>query len=219
MIHTTTTVCQHPYLLNGVEEDVIDSLADSKETTRMNRLVADSGKFILLDKLLPKLRSGGHRVLIFSQMTKVLDLIEDYLVYKRYGYERIDGTITGMARQSAIDRFTQKNSKSWLFLLSTKSGGTGLNLQAADTIIIFDSDWNPQNGKLHTMCNKLAKECESYKNTTTNNDNHNACNAFHFSALRSPLSASTSTNRYSSSSKGTPYWPNQERESVSFNCA
>ena len=137
-------VCQHCYLLNGVEDRIYGD-EEPTEAEWVRRMVADSGKMIFLDKFLPYLQRNGHRVLIFSQMTKMLDLIEEYLAFKQHGYERIDGAITGVARQRAIDRFNAPSSSKWIFLLSTKSGGTGLNLQSADTIVIFDSDWNPQN--------------------------------------------------------------------------
>ena len=108
-------------------------------------MVEHSGKFVLLKKMLDKLREEGRRVLLFSQMTRLLDLVEDAMRHWQFTFERIDGGITGNARQAAIDRFCRPNSDRFVFLLSTKAGGLGLNLQVADTIIIFDSDWNPQN--------------------------------------------------------------------------
>ena len=100
---------------------------------------------VLLEKLLPKLKAGGHRVLIFSQMVKMLDILEDYLIRRQYPYERIDGRIRGNLRQAAIDRYCRPDSDRFVFLLCTKAGGLGINLVAADTCIIYDSDWNPQN--------------------------------------------------------------------------
>lgn len=78
-------------------------------------------------------------------MTKMLDILEDYLDYEQYRYERIDGAITGQQRQDAIDRFNSTESQSFVFLLSTRAGGLGINLATADTVIIYDSDWNPHN--------------------------------------------------------------------------
>eukprot|EP00624_Nannochloropsis_granulata_P004847 evm.model.NODE_343_length_10043_cov_29.451559.3 len=106
-------------------------------------LVASSGKMVLVDKLLPKLRREGHKVLIFSQMIKVLDLLEEFCERRGFPVERLDGRVTGNQRQQAIDRFNTE-ANSFVFLLSTRAGGVGINLTAADTVIIFDSDWNPQ---------------------------------------------------------------------------
>jgi len=95
--------------------------------------------------MLRKLHDSGNRVLIFSQMTKMLDILEDYLEGEGYKYERIDGTITGSLRQEAIDRFNAPGAQQFVFLLSTRAGGLGINLATADTVIIYDSDWNPHN--------------------------------------------------------------------------
>merc|ERR1719242_2832262 len=103
------------------------------------------GKLVLMSKMLKKLKAEGHRVLIFSQMTKLLDLLEDFLDGEGYKYERIDGGITGSLRQEAIDRFNSPGAKQMVFLLSTRAGGLGINLYTADTVIIYDSDWNPHN--------------------------------------------------------------------------
>jgi SNF2 family DNA or RNA helicase len=82
-----------------------------------------SGKFLLLDKLLPKLKSEGHRVLIFSQMTRLLDILQDFLVYRRYSHERLDGNVGAAERQLAIDKFNAPGSDIFAFLLSTRAGG------------------------------------------------------------------------------------------------
>lgn len=78
-------------------------------------------------------------------MVRCLDILEDYLVCKKYLFERIDGRVRGNLRQAAIDRFSKPDSDRFVFLLCTRAGGLGINLTAADTVIIFDSDWNPQN--------------------------------------------------------------------------
>merc|ERR1711994_525443 len=96
-------------------------------------------------KMLDQLKVEGHRVLIFSQMTKMLDLLEDFLDGVNLRYERIDGGITGTVRQEAIDRFNRPSAEQFVFLLSTRAGGLGINLATADTVIIYDSDWNPHN--------------------------------------------------------------------------
>jgi len=84
-----------------------------------------------------------EQVLIFSQMIRVLDLLEELCEKRAFPVERLDGRITGNQRQQAIDRFNREDS-SFVFLLSTRAGGVGINLTSADTVIIFDSDWNPQ---------------------------------------------------------------------------
>ncbi|KAG7391902.1 choline dehydrogenase 7 [Phytophthora pseudosyringae] len=135
--------CNHPYLNNGVEDILNEGL--TTDAQRHEMMVKCCGKMVLIDKLLPRLNDGGHKVLIFSQMVRVLDIIEDYLRYRGYLYERLDGNIRGNDRQAAVDRFVKPEYKRFVMLLSTKAGGLGLNLTAADTVIIFDSDWNPQN--------------------------------------------------------------------------
>ncbi|CAF0863016.1 unnamed protein product [Adineta ricciae] len=108
-------------------------------------LIKASGKLDLLAKMLKKLKEQGHRVLIFSQMTRMLDILEDFLEYLGYKYERMDGKTAGSERQDAIDRFNAPGAEQFCFLLSTRSGGLGINLATADTVIIYDSDWNPHN--------------------------------------------------------------------------
>jgi len=110
-------------------------------------LIQNSGKMRLLDQLLKALISGGHRVLIFSQMSKMLDILEDYLEFRNIKYCRIDGSIPQVERAAQIERFNSakgtRNSIS-VFLLTTRAGGLGINLTSADTVIFYDSDWNPQ---------------------------------------------------------------------------
>lgn len=140
--------CNHPYLVRGVEERVIAELPpdQAKEPAVLYKsLIESSGKLVLLDKLLPSLQSEGHKVLIFSQMVRVLNILEDFLKYRGYLYERLDGTSRAAERKEAVDRFCKPSMNRFIMLLSTKAGGLGLNLVAADTVIIYDSDWNPQN--------------------------------------------------------------------------
>ncbi|KAH7688333.1 DNA helicase protein [Dioscorea alata] len=132
-------LCCHSYMLEGVEPEV--EPADANEGLR--QLLDFSGKMQLLDKMMVKLKEQGHRVLIYSQFQHMLDLLEDYLSYKKWTYERIDGKVSGAERQIRIDRFNAKNSTRFCFLLSTRAGGLGINLATADTVIIYDSDWNP----------------------------------------------------------------------------
>ncbi|MEW5311445.1 MAG: hypothetical protein WDW38_003160 [Sanguina aurantia] len=128
--------CNHPYLFQGAEP--------GPPYMTGSHLVENSGKMVLLDKLLPRLKERGSRVLIFSQMTRVLDILEDYCLYKQHGYCRIDGNTSGDDRESMIDNFNSPDSTKFLFLLSTRAGGLGINLATADIVILYDSDWNPQ---------------------------------------------------------------------------
>merc|ERR1712062_912714 len=102
-----------------------------------------SGKFELLDRVLPKLKASGHRVLMFCQMTQCMTIIEDYFNYKGYKFLRLDGMTKADDRAEQLKVFNDPNSEYFIFLLSTRAGGLGLNLQTADTVVIFDSDWNP----------------------------------------------------------------------------
>ncbi|XP_047328868.1 CHD3-type chromatin-remodeling factor PICKLE-like isoform X2 [Impatiens glandulifera] len=130
-------LCCHPYMLEGVEPDI----REPKEA--LKQLLESSKKLQLLDKFMLKLKEQGHRVLIYSQFQHMLDLLEDYVTYRKWQYERIDGKVGGAERQIRIDRFNAKNSSRFCFLLSTRAGGLGINLATADTVIIYDSDWNP----------------------------------------------------------------------------
>ncbi|KAA6396233.1 MAG: putative Chromodomain-helicase-DNA-binding protein 8 [Streblomastix strix] len=209
--------CNHPFLIQGAEDAIIKKAGCKNEMDYFQTLIKASGKFVLLDKLLPRLREGGHKVLIFSQWTRILDTIQTYLQYKRYIFERIDGNVKRIDRQAAIDRFSlssknETNQQSmmnkdpdtilsptpspspspsqstlkedysvfsqltstvdrFVFLLCTKAGGLGINLTAADTVIIFDSDWNPQNDiQAIARCHRIGqtKEVRVYRLLTKN---------------------------------------------------
>ncbi|TDH03758.1 hypothetical protein EPR50_G00145450 [Perca flavescens] len=134
--------CNHPYLFPAA---AIEAPKMPNGMYDGNALTKAAGKLLLLQKMMRKLKDGGHRVLIFSQMTKMLDLLEDFLENEGYKYERIDGGITGGMRQEAIDRFNAPGAPQFAFLLSTRAGGLGINLATADTVVIYDSDWNPHN--------------------------------------------------------------------------
>uniref|UniRef100_A0A669QRK9 Chromodomain helicase DNA binding protein 7 n=1 Tax=Phasianus colchicus TaxID=9054 RepID=A0A669QRK9_PHACC len=167
--------CNHPYLINGAEEKILEEFkethnADSPDF-QLQAMIQAAGKLVLIDKLLPKLKAGGHRVLIFSQMVRCLDILEDYLIQRRYPYERIDGRVRGNLRQAAIDRFSRPDSDRFVFLLCTRAGGLGINLTAADTCIIFDSDWNPQNDlQAQARCHRIgqSKSVKIYRLITRN---------------------------------------------------
>lgn len=134
--------CNHPYLFSAAAEEAPLGPGGGYS---IEPLTKAAGKLVLLSKMLRILKEQGHRVLIFSQMTKMLDILEDFLDGEGYKYERIDGAITGNIRQEAIDRFNAPGAQQFVFLLSTRAGGLGINLATADTVIIYDSDWNPHN--------------------------------------------------------------------------
>ncbi|KAL5546382.1 hypothetical protein UlMin_006069 [Ulmus minor] len=106
------------------------------------KLLTDSGKLQTLDILLKRLRAENHRVLLFAQMTKMLNILEDYMNYRKYRYLRLDGSSTIMDRRDMVRDFQHRNDI-FVFLLSTRAGGLGINLTAADTVIFYESDWNP----------------------------------------------------------------------------
>ena len=108
----------------------------------MRRFVTDSGKLGKLDSLLRELKNGGHRVLLYFQMTRMIDLMEEYLTYRNYKYCRLDGSTKLEDRRDTVHDF-QTRPDIFVFLLSTRAGGLGINLTAADTVIFYDSDWNP----------------------------------------------------------------------------
>lgn len=108
----------------------------------MRRFVTDSGKLAKLDELLFKLKEGGHRVLLYFQMTRMIDLMEEYLTYRNYKYLRLDGSTKLEDRRDTVHDF-QTRPEIFIFLLSTRAGGLGINLTSADTVIFYDSDWNP----------------------------------------------------------------------------
>mmetsp|Transcript_1980 Transcript_1980/g.9517 ORF Transcript_1980/g.9517 Transcript_1980/m.9517 type:complete len:1025 (+) Transcript_1980:3026-6100(+) len=136
MVMQLRKCCNHPYLFQGAEPGPPFFTGE--------HLVENSGKMVLLDKLLKKLKEKGSRVLIFSQMTRLLDILEDYLLFRRYKYCRIDGNTDGDTREDMIDSYNAPGSEKFVFLLSTRAGGLGINLTTADTVVIYDSDWNPQ---------------------------------------------------------------------------
>ncbi|CAG8532382.1 10592_t:CDS:2 [Ambispora leptoticha] len=130
-------ICNHPFVYEEVERDI-----NPKKLTN-NLIYRVSGKFELLDRVLRKLRATGHRVLIFFQMTAIMNIMEDFLNYRSYRYLRLDGSTKAEDRSILLKKFNDPDSPYFVFLLSTRAGGLGLNLQSADTVIIFDSDWNP----------------------------------------------------------------------------
>ncbi|XP_027161821.1 probable helicase CHR10 [Coffea eugenioides] len=138
--------CSHPYLFPGIEPEPYQE---------GEHLVQASGKLVILDHILQKLHNSGHRVLLFAQMTKTLDILQDFLEWRKYSYERLDGSVRAEERFVAIRSFSQQSQKGsstskadesseFVFMISTRAGGVGLNLVAADTVIFYEQDWNPQ---------------------------------------------------------------------------
>ncbi|URE01396.1 Class II histone deacetylase complex subunits 2 and 3 [Musa troglodytarum] len=138
--------CSHPYLFTGIEPEPYEE---------GEHLVQASGKLIILDLLLQKLYAAGHRVLLFAQMTRTLDILQDFLELRKYTYERLDGSVRAEERFAAIRSFSKqpvkgdvihqdKQDVAFIFMISTRAGGVGLNLIAADTVIFYEQDWNPQ---------------------------------------------------------------------------
>ncbi|XP_065008113.1 probable helicase CHR10 isoform X2 [Musa acuminata AAA Group] len=138
--------CSHPYLFTGMEPEPYEE---------GEHLVQASGKLIILDLLLQKLYAAGHRVLLFAQMTRTLDILQDFLELRKYTYERLDGSVRAEERFAAIRSFSKqpvkgdvihqdKQDVAFVFMISTRAGGVGLNLIAADTVIFYEQDWNPQ---------------------------------------------------------------------------
>uniref|UniRef100_A0A6B2KXV6 Uncharacterized protein n=1 Tax=Arcella intermedia TaxID=1963864 RepID=A0A6B2KXV6_9EUKA len=141
------------------EKDKFQKMADEKYLSDLSKIdsnllienpeeyllktIKHSGKFELLSRILPELKKKGHKVLLFSQMTRMLDVLEDFLDYSGYQYQRIDGNTTMTRRQELITCFNS-DPEQFIFLLSTRAAGLGINLTSADTVIIYDSDWNPQ---------------------------------------------------------------------------
>ena len=142
--------CNHPFLFQSADlgyrggpQQPTDE--GSTGASELDKMVLGSGKMTVLDKLLTRLKATGHRVLIFSQMVRMLDVIAEYLAMKRFQFQRLDGRTPSRERQHAMDHFNAPGSLDFCFLLSTRAGGLGVNLATADTVIIFDSDWNPKN--------------------------------------------------------------------------
>uniref|UniRef100_A0A3B5B1X6 SWI/SNF related, matrix associated, actin dependent regulator of chromatin, subfamily a, member 2 n=1 Tax=Stegastes partitus TaxID=144197 RepID=A0A3B5B1X6_9TELE len=136
-------ICNHPYMFQHIEESFAEHLGFPNGIISGPDLYRASGKFELLDRILPKLQATSHRVLLFCQMTTLMTIMEDYFSYRNFLYLRLDGTTKSEDRALLLKKFNEEGSQYFIFLLSTRAGGLGLNLQAADTVVIFDSDWNP----------------------------------------------------------------------------
>ncbi|XP_057954932.1 protein CHROMATIN REMODELING 5 [Malania oleifera] len=133
--------CNHPFLFESADH----GYGGDFDSSKLERIILSSGKLVILDKLLVRLHETNHRVLIFSQMVRMLDILAEYMSLRGFQYQRLDGSTKAELRQQAMDHFNAPSSDDFCFLLSTRAGGLGINLATADTVIIFDSDWNPQN--------------------------------------------------------------------------
>jgi superfamily II DNA/RNA helicase len=129
-------ICNHPYLFIDYNNEMLENINDW--------IYKSSGKFEFLDRIIPKLLYFKHKILIFSQMTQLLNILERYFIFKGIKCLRLDGGTKAEERGKQIELFSDNKNDYMIFILSTRAGGLGLNLQAADTVIIFDSDWNPQ---------------------------------------------------------------------------
>uniref|UniRef100_A0A674D7P4 SWI/SNF related BAF chromatin remodeling complex subunit ATPase 4 n=1 Tax=Salmo trutta TaxID=8032 RepID=A0A674D7P4_SALTR len=136
-------ICNHPYMFQQIEESFSEHLGFSGGIVSGLDLYRASGKFEVLDRILPKLRATNHKVLLFCQMTSLMTIMEDYFAYRNFKHLRLDGTTKAEDRGMLLKAFNDPASQYFIFLLSTRAGGLGLNLQSADTVVIFDSDWNP----------------------------------------------------------------------------
>ncbi|XP_007426209.1 lymphoid-specific helicase isoform X1 [Python bivittatus] len=143
--------CNHPYLI----EYPLDSV--TKQFKVDEDLVKNSGKVLLLDRMLPELKKRGHKVVLFSQMTQMLDILMDYCYLRDYQFSRLDGSMSYADREENMKNFNA-NPEVFIFLVSTRAGGLGINLTAADTVIIYDSDWNPQSDlQAQDRCHRIGQ--------------------------------------------------------------
>lgn len=159
--------CNHPFMFG---EPIDPASGAHMGSAHPQLLIRASGKFALLDRMLERLFRDKHQVLIFSQMTSLLNVIEDYLLYRQWRYCRIDGSTKIDERQRQMDVFNSEKTggeggkrndgddRHFVFLLSTRAGGVGINLATADTCIIFDSDWNPhQDSQAMDRCHRIGQ--------------------------------------------------------------
>uniref|UniRef100_A0A8D1GFM5 Proliferation-associated SNF2-like protein n=1 Tax=Sus scrofa TaxID=9823 RepID=A0A8D1GFM5_PIG len=143
--------CNHPYLIEYPIDPVTQEFKIDEE------LVTNSGKFLILDRMLPELKIRGHKVLLFSQMTRMLDILMDYCHFRNFNFSRLDGSMSYTEREKNMHSFNT-DPDVFIFLVSTRAGGLGINLTAADTVIIYDSDWNPQSDlQAQDRCHRIGQ--------------------------------------------------------------
>uniref|UniRef100_H2XJH1 Lymphoid-specific helicase n=1 Tax=Ciona intestinalis TaxID=7719 RepID=H2XJH1_CIOIN len=152
MIMQLRKCCNHPYLIQYPLQPGTDIFKVDED------LITSCGKMMLLDRMLPVLKERKHKVLLFSQMTSMLDVLQDYCVMRKFSFVRFDGSTKCEDRFAYIEEFNN-DPNVFLFLLSTRAGGLGINLTGADTVIIYDSDWNPQNdSQAQDRCHRIGQE-------------------------------------------------------------
>eukprot|EP01061_Rhynchopus_euleeides_P032409 TRINITY_DN5383_c0_g2_i1.p1 TRINITY_DN5383_c0_g2~~TRINITY_DN5383_c0_g2_i1.p1 ORF type:complete len:922 (+),score=299.84 TRINITY_DN5383_c0_g2_i1:66-2831(+) len=161
MLAKLRCVCNHPFLVEGARERAEERLAGQAESSGIPPVIACSAKAIVLDKILRKWRTEGRKVLIFSQWKIILDLIEECLEHRGWEWVRLDGGVKGDERQQQISRFNSSAKDPFVFLLTTRAGGSGLNLTVADRVVIYDTDWNPQQDlQAAARCHRIGQEKE-----------------------------------------------------------
>ncbi|ESO94903.1 hypothetical protein LOTGIDRAFT_207958 [Lottia gigantea] len=154
-------ICNHPFIFQHIEEAFAEHIGIQGGIINGPEIYRASGKFELLDRILPKLRAQKHRVLMFCQMTALMSILEDFFVARGFRYLRLDGMTKSDDRGHLLELFNSPNSPYSIFLLSTRAGGLGLNLQTADTVVIFDSDWNPhQDLQAQDRAHRIGQEKE-----------------------------------------------------------
>jgi len=136
-------LCNHPFMFQPIEQAYARHAGMHTDTVVGPDVYRASGKFEMLDRIFPKMKASGHRILLFCQMTQLMTILEDFMTWRGYKYLRLDGTSKSEERGEMLRDFNKPDSDYFIFILSTRAGGLGLNLQTADTVIIFDSDWNP----------------------------------------------------------------------------
>ncbi|XP_008072771.1 lymphoid-specific helicase isoform X4 [Carlito syrichta] len=143
--------CNHPYLIEYPIDPVTQEFKINEE------LITTSGKFLILDRMLPELKKRGHKVLLFSQMTRMLDILMDFCHLRNFNFSRLDGSMSYSEREKNMHNFNT-DPDVFIFLVSTRAGGLGINLTAADTVIIYDSDWNPQSDlQAQDRCHRIGQ--------------------------------------------------------------
>lgn len=154
-------ICNHPFQFQNLEEDMAKHFGFPNGQVQGPDLHRAAGKFDVLDRILPKLKAAGHRVLMFCQMTTTMTILEDYFNHRGYNYLRLDGMTKADDRGELLAKFNKPDSEYFVFVLSTKAGGLGLNLQTADTVIIYDSDWNPaQDAQAMARAHRIGQKFE-----------------------------------------------------------